>query len=977
MRNLPLSGRRLLQASCAVLLVLPLASSAATLTNRYSFTTDVSDSVGGKNGTLVNGTIVGGQAVLNNGIKTSGDASGQYISLPANLLTNYNSVTLEAWLTPTLDDSTGGAFWARVWDFGSSDGNVGVNSFMYARIGNSTAAVLADSFTAANGDNWCYTSAEMLNGLENHFVWTADATTHRARVYLNGVQVGQMDTFTNSPVVVGTTTNDWLGRSQFAGDPYANASFNEFRVYSGALNPLEVAANFQAGPDTYPAAFGSVTNISLILNPTVPQGAATTAQVLADASGLTNSINISDSDLVVSFASGNTNVAKVDSAGVVSGVGVGTTTIIATYGSISTTGSIQVISLPTTLIHRYSFTSDASDSVGTANGTLYGNATISGGQVLLDGAQGSYVDLGSYLIAPSNIPNNSITLEGWATFYPTNGAWTRFFDFGNINGGLGANYIFFAPNNGANGGQARLAVSDVSPGYTSESGFNINNVLGRTNLHVVAVYNPNPSAQILQLYLNGTLVGSTTTTKQLSGINNVFSFLGRSTYSGDSWLAGSIDEFRIYNGALDRFQIAASDQAGPNQTNFNVGTFQSFVFTTGVTNLYLDAVHQVSACILNFSQATNINILTDPNLTFTASDPTVVSVSNAGLIHATRVGSATITATYHYVVAGVTNTYTATSPLITVLVPPAQLVHRYNFNEGAGSVVHDIVGGADAAIMIATNTLGVTNAVWDASGQLIINTNTTLGAQDTFINLPAGIASALVSNATFEAWVTDYASAGWQRIFDFGGRPGSPTNGPDPNVFLTRGPGNTNPRYDWVTGNITSSAVWTNLGQGHFVVLHDGTDNSAKLYMNGVLVASSGTLNEALSSLSDTNCFLGRSIYSWPLSLPGGYFDPYYQGSFNEFRIYKGLLTEAEIQQDYALGPDQLIGKVPLAVKTTTSQVVLSWPRYAPRYTLFSSPVLGAGAAWTATTGTVTDTGTNFLVTVPVTGSARFFRLQQ
>ena len=42
------------------------------------------------------------------------------------------------------------------------------------------------------------------------------------------------------------------------------------------------------------------------------------------------------------------------------------------------------------LIHRYSFTSDANDSVGTANGTLMGSATITGNAVVLDGVD-SYV----------------------------------------------------------------------------------------------------------------------------------------------------------------------------------------------------------------------------------------------------------------------------------------------------------------------------------------------------------------------------------------------------------------------------------------------------------------------------------------------------------------------------------------------------------------------------------------------------------
>ncbi len=51
------------------------------------------------------------------------------------------------------------------------------------------------------------------------------------------------------------------------------------------------------------------------------------------------------------------------------------------------------------LQHRYSFATDASDSVGHADGTLEGAATISGGQVHLDGTRGTFVNLPGGLIA--------------------------------------------------------------------------------------------------------------------------------------------------------------------------------------------------------------------------------------------------------------------------------------------------------------------------------------------------------------------------------------------------------------------------------------------------------------------------------------------------------------------------------------------------------------------------------------------------
>ena len=42
--------------------------------------------------------------------------------------------------------------------------------------------------------------------------------------------------------------NVWLGRSNWP-DPSLNASFQEFRIYGGALPPEVLAASYAAGPD--------------------------------------------------------------------------------------------------------------------------------------------------------------------------------------------------------------------------------------------------------------------------------------------------------------------------------------------------------------------------------------------------------------------------------------------------------------------------------------------------------------------------------------------------------------------------------------------------------------------------------------------------------------------------------------------------------------------------------------------------------
>src|SRR5256885_15717255 len=76
-----------------------------------------------------------------------------------------------------------------------------------------------------------------------------------------------------------------------------------------------------------------------------------------------------------------------------------------------------------TLTHRYSFNGDANDSVGTANGTLQGSASVDSSMLQLDG--------GGFVSLPANLINgyDQLSVEFWVT-YATNAVWTRTFAFG-------------------------------------------------------------------------------------------------------------------------------------------------------------------------------------------------------------------------------------------------------------------------------------------------------------------------------------------------------------------------------------------------------------------------------------------------------------------------------------------------------------------------------------------------------------------
>lgn len=208
---------------------------------------------------------------------------------------------------------------------------------------------------------------------------------------------------------------------------------------------------------------------------------------------------------------------------------------------------------PVTLTHRYSFDTAANDSIGTSHGTLQGAAKISDGHVHLNGTRGTYVNLPGGLIA--GYP--SVTFEFWASL-GTNRNWVRVFDQGSTNGNNGQYDLYFCPHSGAR--DFRLTVMDPQP---SERIVKIpGNLDFQTNLHVACVLDPRSG--FMGVYTNGALAASRNDLKSLDSVHTNVFFLGRSLFASDAPLNGSIDEFRIYNGALSASSIAANHSSGPN-----------------------------------------------------------------------------------------------------------------------------------------------------------------------------------------------------------------------------------------------------------------------------------------------------------------------------------------------------------------------------------------------------------------------------
>ena len=213
-----------------------------TLTHRYSFSTDASDSIGNADGLLMNGASVSGGAVILDG--------SDYVNLPNDLVVGYNAITIEVWVT-----DNGSGTWARIYDFGNSSGGednpATGTQYMFLTLPSGDGNLREASTLNSNGGEEIveWAGGRPPIGQQTHIVWTSDGTTHEGHLYVDGAEVGNNMNLTVTPDSLGSTLNNWLGRSQWANDPLFNGTIDEFRIYNGALNSETVQRNFELGPD--------------------------------------------------------------------------------------------------------------------------------------------------------------------------------------------------------------------------------------------------------------------------------------------------------------------------------------------------------------------------------------------------------------------------------------------------------------------------------------------------------------------------------------------------------------------------------------------------------------------------------------------------------------------------------------------------------------------------------------------------------
>jgi hypothetical protein len=183
----------------------------------------------GRDATLVGGAgwgdgRKGGQALLL-------DGKSGHLALPAGVVSDLGDFTIALWVYWNASTVN-----ARVFDFGSSD--IGY----LALIPRDSHGVLRFAVTGTTyfGEQSISASSALATGRWVHLAVTLSGT--HGTLYVDGTVAGSNDAIALAPFQLGSTTQNWLGRSQYSADPFFGGRMQELRLYSGALTAAQVAA---------------------------------------------------------------------------------------------------------------------------------------------------------------------------------------------------------------------------------------------------------------------------------------------------------------------------------------------------------------------------------------------------------------------------------------------------------------------------------------------------------------------------------------------------------------------------------------------------------------------------------------------------------------------------------------------------------------------------------------------------------------
>ncbi|MCA9261610.1 MAG: LamG domain-containing protein, partial [Planctomycetales bacterium] len=187
-----------------------------------SFGTTLNDSSANNNDATIVGAASWTSGVAGNALALTGG----HVNLPTGVVSGLEDITLATWFY--LDSKS---TWSRIFDFGSG---TATNMFLTPAAGSTQGPLRFAITTAAGGGEQQINGPTLSTGQWYHVAITLEGGV--GTMYLNGAQVAVNSSITLNPADLGTTTQNYLGDSQYVNDPALLGRIDDFQIYSQALS---------------------------------------------------------------------------------------------------------------------------------------------------------------------------------------------------------------------------------------------------------------------------------------------------------------------------------------------------------------------------------------------------------------------------------------------------------------------------------------------------------------------------------------------------------------------------------------------------------------------------------------------------------------------------------------------------------------------------------------------------------------------